>query len=195
MRGEGVRQAKRKGQKLLASCLQQARTSRERQRPRGPGQTQRSNSWVTAAPAAPEVPEHPHKGAEVLLTSFEAGPAEWGSRGMIQKVHQAEGQEPRYWLMLDSAKGAVRCIHVPASWCTLVADLPARPKAPAPHTLDGRAKATKEFLQKTRAKMLGNDHPSSVEVGRPSIPHPTTATPTPADPPVDFPSQALQERK
>merc|ERR1712039_683469 len=68
--------------------------------------------------------------------------------------------------MIENVKGAVRCITAQASWCTLQAHLPAHPQAPAPHHLDGRAKATKEFFQDARAKMLGNQHPSSVQVGR-----------------------------
>ena len=175
--GGGIaRQAKRKGQTLLASCLDQAKKSLQRSRevarpPRGPDRNTRARA-ATAAPraaptAAPEVPDHPHKNAQVLVTSLEIGPAEFGSRGVIQKVYQAEGQEPTYWLMIENDKGQVRCIHAPASLCTHQADLPTNPTAPAPHNLDGRAKATKEFFQHTRAEMLGNQHPSCVEVPRP----------------------------
>ena len=107
-------------------------------------------------------------GSQVLLTSLAAGPEAWGCSGMIKKVCQAEGQEPQYWLMLDGAKGSVQCLHAPASWCTLAAELPAHPTAPAPLTMDLRLRGTKAFLQTARARVLGSNHPSSIELCKPN---------------------------
>ena len=156
-----ARQAKRKGQTLLASCLDQAKKSLQRSRARGPDRNPRARPAGPERPA-PEVPDHPHKNAQVLVTSLEMGPAEYGTRGVVQKVHQAEGQEPTYWLMVENDKGQVRCIHAPASLCTHQADLPANPTAPAPFQLDNRAKTTKDFFQHLRQQMLGNQVPSSL---------------------------------
>ena len=141
----------------------------QREKPRGNGGTARGPNLEKPAPET-EVPEHPHKGREVVLSSLQAGPQDWGTRAHVQRVVQAEGQEARFWLMSENSRGNVGLLWAQASWCTPVSQLPKEPTPPAPVKLDARQATAKEFFQNARAEILGNNDPSCIDVARPSIP-------------------------
>ena len=148
-RGER-RQAQKKTQKLLSSCMAAASKSLaksakgQQEKPRQPGRKDPPRGPGLEKPAPEtEVPEHPLKGREVVLSSLQAGPQDWGTRATVQRVVQAEGQEARFWCMSEGSRGKVSLFWAQASWCTPVSQLPKEPTPPAPLKLDARQATTK----------------------------------------------------
>ena len=168
--GESYKQAflpqQAKSKKLLASVLQAARRSMAGQTPRGPDTKKRKQREEAPYPTNAEVPDHPHKNSKLQVTKFAASPAQWGMTATIQKVFQAQGEDPTYWVIAETASGKAATFRCPASWCTLESSWPAHPTAPAPLRLDGRDKATREWLEATRRKVMGSSQPGSVQPGR-----------------------------